>query len=176
MLQARVHWLAGNRDRPAWAGLLDTGQSVVWSESPAGPEPAPLEVVLLALAASVAHGVLTVLRRREVRLTAYDVQVEALPGLCRPVELASIRVLHRLAGEAIEASTVERAIAICRRRLDPVGALLERTTRVRHVVEILRAGTPPAPLCLHPVNLSDQAGGSAPVNAEGAPRGPSAAR
>lgn len=137
MLQANVHWLAGAGERPALAGILDSGQSLVLTESAGRLDPLPLEVMLLALAASSARGVLAVLRRRRVGVSAYEVRVQAEQHLCSPPGLSSVCILHRFSGEGLERSSLERAIAISRRRLDVVGSMIERVAPVRHVVEIV---------------------------------------
>ena len=112
-------------------------------DSPAGPQGAsPMELVALASAACTASDVLSILQKKQQKVTEFEVDVVGLRAADHPKVFTEIDLEYVVAGEEIDPKAVERAVELSLTRYCSVNKMLENSVKINHryrIVEVAPA-------------------------------------
>ncbi len=97
----------------------------------------PMEMVLVALAGCLGITVLSIIRKRKVEVTGYELRVRGERASSHPKVFVEIVVEHVLTGQGIKPEAVERAIELAETRYCPVSIMLSKTATIRQIVRIV---------------------------------------
>lgn len=120
--------------RGATTATTDGGERVVMAADPPhgdGSAAGPKETLLAALAGCTAVDVVSILRKKQQSLAAYEIHVEAESASDHPRVFTLIVVEHRVSG-AVTAEALRRSIELSATRYCPVSAMLSGTVRIEH--------------------------------------------
>jgi len=136
-MDAKVVWSSGM----SFTGSASTGFSV-----PLGADPSvggandgfrPLELLAVSLAGCTAMDVISILRKKQQAVSAFDVQVHADQRGDHPHVFTSAVITYQVAGHEVEEAAVLRAIELSATRYCPVQAMLSGTVPMTLEYEIL---------------------------------------
>lgn len=96
----RFRWQAGGGTE----GLLDSG--------PGRVAPSPVEALLGALGGCEAMDVISILRKKRQKVTAYEVLVTGERRAEHPRRFTKIEIVHRVTGHELSARAIEEAIQL----------------------------------------------------------------
>ena len=97
----------------------------------------PMEMVLVALAGCLGITVLSIIRKRKVEVTGYELRVRGERASSHPKVFVEIVVEHVLTGQGIKPEAVERAIELAETRYCPVSIMLSKTATIRQIMRIV---------------------------------------
>ncbi|WP_376795976.1 OsmC family protein [Thermogemmatispora sp.] len=97
----------------------------------------PMELLPLALAACTGITVLSILRKKRLQITSYEVVVSSERAEHHPRVFTAFHVEHRIAGFALEQEVIERAIELSEAKYCPVSAMLRTAAPITHRVTLL---------------------------------------
>ena len=108
--------------------------------SPAGePGPNPVQAVLAALGGCAAMDVISILRKRRQRVTAYEVVLHGERRAEHPRIFTRIEVVHRLTGHDLSPEAIAEAIRLSDTKYCSVHAMLEGSVEIVSRFEIVPA-------------------------------------
>ena len=116
-----------------------SGQSVMLDmldEQQQGMAASPMEMLLVALAGCTGISVLSILYKRHMHITAYELRVHGKRAEQHPKVYTEIAVEHHLRGENISTEWVERAIELSETRYCGVEVMLSKIARITHTYTI----------------------------------------
>lgn len=101
-------------------------------EEPAGP--GPMETLLCALAACTAMDVISILKKKRQKVTAYRVEVsgERPPSGQWPRPFLSFGIHHVLEGEGLDPAAIERAIELSHTKYCSVSQTLQLNPEIKN--------------------------------------------
>ncbi|MBX5450513.1 OsmC family protein [Thermogemmatispora sp.] len=102
----------------------------------------PMELLPVALAACMGITVLSILRKKRLRITAYEVVVQSERTEHHPRVFTAFHLEHRIAGIALEQEVIERAIELSESKYCPVSAMLRPAALITNSVTLLSAAEP----------------------------------
>jgi putative redox protein len=122
-VDAKVTW----EKELTFVGVADGGYPVRMS-SPSGPETGvgPVELTLLALAACTAMDVISILSKKQERVSDFHVSVHAERAESYPKVITSAELEYVVCGEDVRESSLLRAIELSVKQYCPVHAMLSR--------------------------------------------------
>jgi len=135
-MDAKVTWSSGL----TFTGSADTGFSV-----PLGADPSvggandgfrPLELMAVSLAGCTAMDVISILRKKQQAISAFDVQVHADQKNEHPHVFTSAVIQYTFSGTNIQEAAVVRAIELSAQRYCPAQAMLASVFPMRLTYEI----------------------------------------
>lgn len=139
-MEAKVVW----HENLTFTGSADSGFSV-----PLGADPAvggandgfrPVELLAIALVGCTAMDVISILRKKQQEVTAFEVSVRAERATEHPKVLTAATIVYRVTGNQIDEAAVQRAIALSIEKYCPVYAMLKRAFPIEQEYEIYQAG------------------------------------
>ncbi len=92
----------------------------------------PMELLLVALAGCTGISVLSILRKRKQDITGYELRVHGERASSHPRVFTTITVEHTFTGQKLDATWIERAIALAEERYCGVEAMLGKTATITH--------------------------------------------
>ena len=104
--------------------------------------PKPIELVAAGLAGCTAFDVISILRKKRMYVTDYEVQVEADQAAQPPAVFVKVRLHHVVTGVDIDRKAVSDAIRLSEEKYCSVGAMLHKsaefdtTFEIREVAEV----------------------------------------
>ena len=108
--------------------------------SPAGPQGAsPMELVALASAACTASDVISILQKKQQKVSEFEVNIVGLRAVEHPKVFTEIELEYVVGGQAIDPKAVERAIELSLTKYCSVNKMLENSVKINHrhrIVEI----------------------------------------
>ena len=107
-----------------------------------GKGPRPLEMLLLALGGCTGMDVISILRKKRMDVTGYDIDVRAERAQEHPRVYTSIYVEHTIRGRGITHEAVERAIELSDTKYCSVGAMLRKAVPVTVTYRIVEEDSP----------------------------------
>jgi putative redox protein len=113
-----------------------TGHAVVMDDANGHTGPKPIELALLALGGCTGFDVISILRKKRQKVTAYEIEVRAEQNPEPPSYFTRVEIKHRLRGD-IDPDAVEKAIHLSETKYCAVGAMISRTARIDTTFEIL---------------------------------------
>ncbi len=102
--------------------------------------PNPVEMLLVSLAACHAMDVISILRKKRQRVTAYEVEARGDRREDHPKRYTNIEIVHRLTGHDLAPEAIAHAIELSHTRYCSVQACLSPEIAVTNRFEIVPAG------------------------------------
>ncbi len=113
-------------------GSVGSGHSIVLDDGDGDMGARPSELVPLALAGCTAMDVISILRKKRMPVTRYEVKAKGTQMEGHPHAFTRIDVVHHVEGD-VEVAAVERAIELSATKYCSVGSTLgSGITEVRH--------------------------------------------
>jgi putative redox protein len=98
--------------------------------------PKPIELVAAGLAGCTAFDVISILRKKRMYITDYEVQVEADQAPQPPAVFETIRLHHVISGVDVDQKAVEDAIRLSDEKYCSVGAMIRKTAKFDTTFEV----------------------------------------
>jgi putative redox protein len=117
---ARVRY-AGSEQ---FIGETPSRHALVLGSSHDGSSPTPMELLLVALGACTGIDVITILKKKRQRLTAYEVEVRGERRDEHPRIYTGIEVIHRVRGRGVDPKAVRSAVELSAKKYCSVSAML----------------------------------------------------
>jgi putative redox protein len=102
--------------------------------------PKPIELVAAGLAGCTAFDVISILRKKRMYVTDYEVHVEADQAPQPPAVFEKVRVHHVVTGVEVQPKAVEDAIRLSEKKYCAVGAMIHKTAQFETTFEIREVG------------------------------------
>jgi putative redox protein len=138
-MEAKVTW----KGRMTFNGTADTGFSL-----PLGSDPSvggdndgfrPLELMAVSLAGCTAMDVISILRKKQQDVTAFEVRVHADQASEHPHIFTHVMVEYIITGYGVLPAAVERAIELSVTKYCPAQAMLSRAVQIEHKYQLIEA-------------------------------------
>lgn len=97
----------------------------------------PMELLLVGLAGCTAMDVISILRKKRQQITTYEVHVTGVRAEEHPMVFVEITVEHIITGQHLQATAVERAIALSEGRYCGAGAMLGEVAHLTHTYRLV---------------------------------------
>ncbi len=135
----RVVW----RDDLMFTGFSGSGLSIPLDANKAngGHDTgfSPMELLLTGLAGCTGMDVISILRKKQQQVTAFEVRVEGVRAEEYPMVWAEIWIKYVVTGHNVEPAAVERAIELSRDKYCGASATLRLTATMHDSYEIIEA-------------------------------------
>lgn len=136
---ARVVW----RDDLLFTGYSQDGFTIPLDATKAhgghGAGVSPMELMLMALAGCTGMDVISILQKKQQKVTAFEVQVEGVRAEEHPKVYTEMWVKFVVTGHGVESSAVERAIELSRDKYCGAAATLRPTAVIHYSHDIIEA-------------------------------------
>ncbi len=102
-------------------------------DNPAGPAGgSPMELVALASAGCTASDVISILQKKQQKVTGFEVNVVGVRAADHPKVFTEIDLEYVVAGQDIDPKAVERAIELSLTKYCSVNKMLENSVKINH--------------------------------------------
>ncbi len=138
-MEAKVTWRE-NMSFTGWAGSgfeIPIGTSVDSGGADDGMR--PMEIVAVALAGCTAMDVISILKKKQQDVTAFEVKVSAELGEAHPRVFTHILVEYIVTGRHLDPVAVNRSVELSVTKYCSVQAMLTKAVPIEHKVTILPA-------------------------------------
>jgi putative redox protein len=129
------------RDDLIFTGYTDNGYVIpLDAAKDAGGHDAgvsPMKLMLTSLAGCTAMDVISILRKKQQNVTAFEVEVEGIRADEHPRVWTEIWVRFIVSGHAIDPKAVDRAIELSREKYCGAAATLRHTATIHYTSEII---------------------------------------
>ncbi len=98
--------------------------------------PKPIELIAAGLAGCTAFDVISILRKKRMYVTDYEVRVEADQAPQPPAVFTKVRLHHVVTGVDVDRKAVEDAIRLSEEKYCSVGAMIHKTAEFETTFEI----------------------------------------
>ena len=136
-MKARVRWIEDLN----FVGQSGSGHAVVLGASQGNERPAqgasPMELVLIGLGGCSAIDVVLILKKGREAVTGCVVELEAERAATEPKVFTQIHLRFTVTGSGLNPAKVERAVALSAEKYCSVSAMLDKTAKITHDVEIV---------------------------------------
>jgi len=95
----------------------------------------PSELVLIALCGCTAYDIVTILQKKREPFTAVEVHAEGEKAAESPRVYTAIKLLYRVKG-SVTRKAVEDAVRLSNEKYCSVGAMLSKTAKITHAIEL----------------------------------------
>jgi putative redox protein len=138
-MKAKLRWIDGI----ALAGVSDSNHWITLD----GPKefggflagPRPMELVLLGVAGCAAMDVLSILRKKKVKLSDFKVEAEAEQAEKHPQVFTKIKLNYMFYGENIRPADIERSIELTEEKYCGATAMLKSAVEIIHDYGIIES-------------------------------------
>ena len=104
-----------------------------------GAGPRPMEMLLVALASCAGMDILTILRKKRQKVSAYEIRVYGVRVEEHPKVFVKITVEHIFTGHALQSEAVQRAIDLTEEKYCGASAMLGKTATIAHTYHLIEA-------------------------------------
>jgi putative redox protein len=136
-MKARVRWIEDLN----FVGQSGSGHAVVLGASQGTERPAqgasPMELVLIGLGGCSAIDVVLILKKGREAVSDCIVELEAERAATEPKVFTQIHLRFTVTGSDLNPAKVERAVALSAEKYCSVSAMLDKTAKITHDVEIV---------------------------------------
>lgn len=143
-MQARVKWVQDLM----FVGESGSGHAVVMDgATDAGGRNLgirPMEMLLLGLGGCSAFDVVLILKRGREKVTDCVIEVGADRADTDPKVFTNIRLRYIVTGHALDPAKVERAVKLSEEKYCSASAIISKTAKITHSIEIVEASPPAA--------------------------------
>jgi putative redox protein len=138
-MDAKVVWKHGL----SFTGLADTG-----FELPLGADPSvggendgfrPMELFAIGLAACTGMDVISILRKKQQDVTAFEVRTHVSRTDQHPKVFTAVEVEYVVSGRNIDPAAVERSVELSITKYCPAQAMLSKAVPITHKITIIEA-------------------------------------
>lgn len=138
-MDAKVVWKHGL----SFTGLADTG-----FELPLGADPSvggendgfrPMELFAIGLAACTGMDVISILRKKQQDVTAFEVRTHVNRTDQHPKVFSAVEVEYVVSGRNIDPAAVERSVELSITKYCPAQAMLSKAVPITHKITIIEA-------------------------------------
>jgi putative redox protein len=107
-------------------------------DSPASPSGgSPMELVALASAACTASDVISILQKKQQKVTEFEVKVVGIRSADHPRVLTEIDLEYVVTGQGVDPKAVERSIELSLTKYCSVNKMLENSVKINHRYRIV---------------------------------------
>ncbi len=99
----------------------------------------PMELLLMGLGGCTGMDVISILRKKRLQVTGYEVHVTGIRAEDHPMVFVEITVEHVVTGYHIQPEAVARAIQLSEERYCGAGAMLGKVAHLTHTFRIVEA-------------------------------------
>ena len=99
----------------------------------------PMELLLVGLAGCTGMDVISILRKKHLDVTGYEVQVRGVRAEDQPMVFVEITVEHIVTGHNLRPEAIERAIKLSEERYCGAGAMLGKVAHLTHTYRIIES-------------------------------------
>jgi putative redox protein len=114
-----------------------SGVSTTLDSGPGAQAPNPVETLLGALATCEAMDVISILRKKRLAISAYEVVMSGERLESHPRRFVSVTLTHRVTGTGVPRAAVEEAVRLSATRYCSVRFTLDPTLPIEDVVEVI---------------------------------------
>ncbi|MCC6349854.1 MAG: OsmC family protein [Candidatus Eisenbacteria bacterium] len=107
--------------------------SITLDSGPEPTAPSPMHHLLAAIGGCAAMDVISILRKKRLQISAYEVELEAERAETHPKRLLSVTLVHRVTGRGVPLAAVEESVRLSAERycsvrhtLDPAMPMTDR--------------------------------------------------
>ena len=136
MIEAKVTLTQPLSNKRQFVARTGGGHYLLIDDKDGASGPKPIELVAAGLAGCTAFDVISILRKKRMYVTDYEVHVEADQAPEPPMVFEKVRVHHVLSGVDIDRKAVEDAIRLSEDKYCSVGAMIHRTAQFNTTFEI----------------------------------------
>ncbi len=138
-MDAKVVWKHGL----SFTGLADTG-----FELPLGADPSvggendgfrPMELFAIGLAACTGMDVISILRKKQQDVTAFEVRTHVNRTDQHPKVFSAVEVEYVVSGRSIDPAAVELSVELSITKYCPAQAMLSKAVPITHKITIIEA-------------------------------------
>jgi putative redox protein len=122
-----------------FSAIMGPGQTMMLDSGPGTHDPNPMHALLAALGACHAMDILSILRKKRQRVTAYHVDMTGERRTEHPKAYTRIEIVHRLKGHDLSAAAVEEAMRLTEERYCSVHFSLDPKIEVHSRFELTPA-------------------------------------
>jgi putative redox protein len=122
-----------------FSAVMGPGQTMTIDSGPGTHDPNPMHALLAALGACHAMDIISILRKKRERVTAYQVDMTGERRNEHPKAYTRIEIVHRLKGHDLSAAAVEEAMRLTEQRYCSVHFSLDPKIEVRSRYELAPA-------------------------------------
>jgi putative redox protein len=101
--------------------------------------PRPMEMLLVALAGCAGMDIITILRKKRQKVSAYEIRVHGVRVEEHPRVFVKITVEHIFTGQALQPEAVQRAIDLTEEKYCGASAILGKTATITHTYHLIEA-------------------------------------
>ena len=135
-MKARVQWLDGR----AFVGESGSGHALVMDGAPESGGRnigiRPMEMLLLGLGGCTAFDIVMILERMREKVTALDIGLEAERAPEDPKVFTKVTLVYKIKGRNLKPGNVERAVNLSAEKYCSATAIIEKTAKIEHRIEI----------------------------------------
>jgi putative redox protein len=136
-MDAKVVWKQGL----AFTGMSDTGFTLPLDADAAvggGDEGfRPMELFAIGLAGCTAMDVISILRKKQVDVTAFEVRTHVRRTDQHPKVFTSVEVEYVVTGRNVDLGAVQRSVELSITKYCPAQAMLSKAVPITHTITIL---------------------------------------
>ena len=136
MIEGRLRLATVEGEGRQFVAESGTGHAVVMDDANGHTGPKPIELALLALGGCTGFDVISILRKKRQKVTAYEIEVRAEQNPEPPSYFTRVEIKHRLRGD-IDPDAVEKALHLSETKYCAVGAMISKTAKIEATFEIL---------------------------------------
>ena len=131
-----IKWI----DTMRFTGRSDSGHSIMFDTYSryGGSEsaPMPMEVLLMSLGSCTGMDVVSVLTKKRVKFTSFEVKIEAERADSPPRVFTSIRLIYNIGTEEKNYKAVEHAVELSQNKFCSVTAMLAKTADIEYHINL----------------------------------------
>jgi putative redox protein len=129
MVEAKAIWT----DNQRFLGVASSGHGIV-VEGDTKTGNSPMELVLIGLCGCTGYDVASILTKKREPFTSIEVRAEAERAATPPTVYTDIRLVYRVGGN-VSHKAVEDAVRLSEEKYCSVAAMLQKTAKIRYVIE-----------------------------------------
>ncbi|MDO6425696.1 OsmC family protein [Thalassotalea sp. 1_MG-2023] len=132
-MQAEVKWIG----EEMFAGISESGHTIVLDANSGTLAPSPLENVLLSLGSCSSVDVVSILKKARQNITGCKVQLSATRVDTTPKLFSDIHLHFIISGRDVQEKHVERAVSLSADKYCSVALMLNKSVSITHDFSII---------------------------------------
>lgn len=132
-MQAEVKWIG----EEMFAGISESGHTIVLDANGGSLAPSPLENVLLSLGSCSSVDVVSILKKARQNITGCKVKISATRVDTVPKLFSDIHLHFEISGKNVQEKHVERAVSLSADKYCSVALMLNKSVKITHDFSII---------------------------------------
>lgn len=133
------------REGMAFTAASGSGHEIVIDTSTEGggqnQGPSPMELLLMGTAGCTAMDVISILRKKRQKVTAYQVRIHGARAETHPKVFTDITIEHIVTGHAVDEAALAHAIELSNTKYCSAHAMMSKTAHITTTHRIIEAST-----------------------------------